>query len=97
MAIPDLDIHLDSRAFLCDVAVADTLADTNLADFTQGPGCLAKRKAKEKEGKYRDVARGIGAVHLPFAIETFYIEGSLNVELRGSHTKHDSETHLPTT
>ncbi len=56
--------------FLCDVTVADTLADSNLAAASRRPGQLAREAAKEKEEKYRAVAEQMGAVHLPFAVES---------------------------
>ena len=34
--VPDLLIHMNGKAFLCDVAVTDTLADT-LADYRPTP------------------------------------------------------------
>ena len=54
----------------CDVTVTDTLADFNLAASSSRPGQLAREAARRKEEKYRDVAAGLNAVHLPFAIET---------------------------
>ena len=68
--IPDLLIYLDNQAFLCDVTVADTLADGNLPHSKLGPGRLADKKAEMKEGKYSRVAAELQAVHLPFAVET---------------------------
>ena len=73
--VPDLLIYLDNQAFLCDVTVADTLADGNLLHSKLGPGRLAERKAEKKESKYRRVATELQAVHLPFAVETLYGTG----------------------
>ena len=68
--IPDLLISLDNKMFLCDVTVVDTLADTNLATAGRGAGLLAEEAAGRKVAKYRQTAEALGAVHLPFAIET---------------------------
>ena len=68
--IPDLVIYLGNKAYLCDVVVSDTLAKTNLAASSRRPGQLAREAAREKEGKYERVAAGMGAVHLPFSVET---------------------------
>lgn len=68
--VPDLIIYLDNRPFLCDVTVADTLADSNLAVSKLGPGRLAKKKAEEKVDKYAHAAAASQATHLPFAVET---------------------------
>ena len=62
-------IHLGNRAYLCDVTVADNLADSNLAKASDRPGQLARQKAKDKIAKYKDVAEQMSAVHLPFAVE----------------------------
>ena len=68
--MPDLLIQMDNRTFLCDITVSDTLADSNLAASTQGPGRLARRKEREKVDKYENCARAMQAVHLPFAVES---------------------------
>ena len=46
--IPDLLIHMNGQVFLCDVTVADTLADSNLATAATGPARLAKEAARGK-------------------------------------------------
>jgi len=68
--IPDLVIHLGNKTYLCDVTVADTLADSNLAIASSGPARLADAAAKKKEVKYREVAAAMHAVHLQFAVES---------------------------
>ena len=90
--IPDLIIYLDNRPFLCDVTVADTLADTNLAVSKLGPGRLAKKKAEEKVAKYAHAAAASQATHLPFAVETMggLSESALQL-LREIH--HSASTH----
>lgn len=90
--IPDLLIYLDNKAFLCDVTVADTLADGNLSHSRLGPGRLARKKAEGKEWKYRRVAAEMQAVHLPFAVETMggLSESALQL-LREIH--HSASTH----
>jgi hypothetical protein len=67
--VPDLVIYLDNKAYLCDVSVADNLADTNLKAAARRPGQLAKNVARDKEVKYQLVAEAMGATHLPFAVE----------------------------
>ena len=47
--VPDLLIYMDNKAYLCDVTVADTLADGNMACSKQGPGRLADRKAAGRQ------------------------------------------------
>ena len=69
-SIPDLLIHLDDQLLLCDVTVVDTLADTNLATASGGAGLLAEEAAQRKVAKYALTASAMGAVHLPFAVET---------------------------
>ena len=68
--IPDLLISLDNKMFLCDVTVVDTLAETNLATAGRGAGWLADEAAERKVAKYQHTAEAMGAVHLPFAVET---------------------------
>ena len=68
--IPDLLIHMNGQVFLCDVTVADTLADSNLATAATGPARLAKEAARGKVDKYKLAADAMRAVHLPFAVET---------------------------
>ena len=68
--IPDLLIHLDNQPMLCDVTVVDTLADTNLPTASGGAGLLAEEAAQRKVAKYALTASAMGAVHLPFAVET---------------------------
>ena len=68
--IPDLIIYLDNKMFLCDVTVTDTLVDSNLAAASRRPGQLAREAANKKEDKYKHVAEQMGAVHLPFAVES---------------------------
>ena len=68
--IPDLVIYLGNKTFLCDVTVADTLADSNLDTAARRPGQLAREAARGKEDKNRLVAEAMDAVHLPFAVET---------------------------
>lgn len=68
--VPDLVIYLGNKTYLCDVVVSDTLANTNLSASSRRPGQLAKEKAKKKEEKYERVASAMGAVHLPFSVET---------------------------
>ena len=90
--VPDLLIYLDNQAFLCDVTVADTLADGNLSHSKLGPSRLAERKAEEKERKYRRVATEMQAVHLPFAVETMGgLSESAQQLLREIH--HSASTH----
>jgi hypothetical protein len=90
--IPDLLIYLDNKAFLCDVTVADTLADSNLRYSKLGPGRLAEKKADKKERKYRRIATEMQAEHLPFAIETMGgLSGSAERLLREVH--HSASTH----
>ena len=68
--ITDLLIYLGGKLFLCDVTVADTLADSNLATAASGPAKLAEEAARGKVNKYELVAVAMRAVHLPFAVET---------------------------
>ncbi len=68
--MPDLVIHLGNKAYLCDVTVPDTLADSNLAIASGGPARLADAMAAKKEAKYSRVADAMHAVHLPFAVES---------------------------
>ena len=46
--VPDLVIHLGNKAYLCDVTVADTLADSNLAIASGRPARLADAMAAKK-------------------------------------------------
>ena len=90
--IPDLLIYLDNQTFLCDVTVADTLADGYLPLSKHGPGRLAEKKAQKKEQKYRKVATEMQAVHLPFAVETMAgLSESAQQLLREIH--HSASTH----
>ena len=90
--VPDLLIYLDNKAFLCDVTVADTLADGNLKHSKLGPGRLARAKAAGKERKYRRVAAELQAVHLPFAVETMGgLSESAQQLMREVH--HSASTH----
>ena len=68
--IPDLTITLVNQSFLCDVTVVDTLATSNLAVASRGPGKCAAEAAARKIAKYSATATAMRAVHLPFAIET---------------------------
>ena len=60
--IPDLLIHMNGQVFLCDVTVADTLADSNLATAATGPARLAKEAARGKVDKYKLAADAMRAV-----------------------------------
>ena len=68
--VPDLVIYLGNKTYLCDVTVADTLADSNLAVASDGAARLANAVAEKKVAKYRSVAAAMHAVHLPFAVES---------------------------
>ena len=61
---------MNGQVFLCDVTVADTLADSNQATAATGPARLAKEAARGKVDKYKLAADAMRAVHLPFAVET---------------------------
>lgn len=90
--IPDLVIYLGNKAYLCDVTVADTLADSNLAAAARRPGQLAKEAARKKEEKYQLVAEAMGATHLPFAVETMGgLSESAQQLIREIH--HSASTH----
>ena len=69
-SVPDLVIFIDNKTYLCDVTVTDNLADSNLAASSRRPGQLAREAARKKEGKYKRVAAGLNAIHLPFAVES---------------------------
>ena len=68
--VPDLLIHMNGKVFLCDVTVADTLANSNLTTAASGPARLAEEAARGKVDKYELAADAMRAVHLPFAVET---------------------------
>ena len=68
--MPDLLIHMNNQAILCDITVTDTLANSNLATAASGPAELAEEAAKGKVDKYQLVADAMRAVHLLFAVET---------------------------
>ena len=56
------------------------------------PGQLAREAAKKKEDKYRQVAESMGAVHLPFAVETMVgLSESAQMLIRENH--HSASTH----
>jgi len=68
--VPDLVIYLGNVAYLCDVTVVDTLADSNLTTASRGPAKLADAAAKAKVDKYSLVAAAMHATHRPFAVES---------------------------
>jgi hypothetical protein len=44
--IPDLLIEMNGKVFLCDVTVADTLANSNLTTAASGPESWRRRRRK---------------------------------------------------
>jgi len=68
--VPDLVIYLGNVAYLCDVTVVDTLADSNHTTASRGPAKLADAAAKAKVDKYSLVAAAMHATHRPFAVES---------------------------
>ena len=67
----------------------DTLADTNLATASRGAGLLAKEAAAGKVAKYQATARAMHAVHLPFAVETVYLYGVIQLAKKSSNDKRE--------
>ena len=68
--IPDLLIERNGKVFLCDVTVADTLANSNLTTAASGPDKLEEEAAQGRVDKYELAADAMRVVHLPFAVET---------------------------
>ena len=70
LLVPDLLIYLGNKTYLCDVTVSDTLAEINVKAFSRRPGQLARDAAKKVNKKYEWVADAMGAIQLPFSVET---------------------------
>ena len=65
---------------------------SNLAVARKKPGQLGKEAARGKEEKYRQVAEDMGAVHLPFAVESMGgLSESAQQLIREIH--HSASTH----